>query len=325
MKIAVLYQAHEPPAAGGLRKPMKPGGYRDSGADIAYCLREHGTEVITPTAMPDLYNDLNWVFPDTVQGIRAALAAGADTLWLNTILYAGHPVEQFTGIYIVGQRPSDAARYDDKFAVNAALLERGFPVVQSQTIRADELYGGPFPCILKPIRGRGSQGVVRCGTPADFAKNRDSLLSAGIYGDMLMAEPYLPGQEITVSVFPDGTSLPIVERFAQKRGIAPYNGDVPVTENSRAVLHETEELHTIRQACEQAVQTLELKGLVRIDCRATADGTYYMFDFNLKPNLTGAARPHRMNQNCLTMISAEAQGWTYFDLLRAMLDNRWQL
>jgi len=33
-----------------------------------------------------------------------------------------------------------------------------------------------------------------------------------------------------------------------------------------------------------------------------------MFDFNPKPNLTGAARPHHMNQNCLTMISAAAQG-----------------
>ena len=50
-----------------------------------------------------------------------------------------------------------------------------------------------------------------------------------------------------------------------------------------------------------------------------------MFDFDLKPNLTGAARPHRMNQDCLTMISAVAQGWTYFGLLRAMPDNHWQL
>ena len=53
-----------------------------------------------------------------------------------------------------------------------------------------------------------------------------------------MDEPYLPGQEITISVFADGTSLPIAERFAQKDGVAPYNGDVPVTENSRTVLHE---------------------------------------------------------------------------------------
>ncbi len=325
MKIAVLYQDHEPPAMNGLRKPMKPGGYRDSGADIAYCLRTHGVDAATPVPNPDLYTDLDWVFPDTVQGIRAALAAGADTLWLNTVLYAGHPIEQFTGVYVVGQRPADVARYDDKFAANAELRKRGFPVIQSQTIGADDMYTDAFPCILKPVRGRGSQGVVRCDTTTDFIKTRDSLLAAGIYGDMLMAEPYLPGQEITISVFPDGTSLPIAERFAQKNGIAPYNGDVPVTQNSRAVIKETAAQHAIRQACEQAVPALDLKGLVRIDCRAAADGTYYMFDFNPKPNLTGAARPHRMNQNCLTMISAAAQGWSYFDLLHKMLESRWQL
>lgn len=91
------------------------------------------------------------------------------------------------------------------------------------------------------------------------------------------------------------------------------------------MLHETAAQHAIRQACKQAVLTLDLKGFVRIDCRADADGTYYMFDFNPKPNLTGAARPHRMNQNCLTMISAAAQGWSYFDLLHKMSESRRQL
>lgn len=50
-----------------------------------------------------------------------------------------------------------------------------------------------------------------------------------------------------------------------------------------------------------------------------------MFDFNPKPNLTGAARPHRMNQNRPTMISATAQGWLYFDLLHKMSESRRQL
>lgn len=50
-----------------------------------------------------------------------------------------------------------------------------------------------------------------------------------------------------------------------------------------------------------------------------------MFDFNPKSNLTGAARPHRINPNCLTMISAAAQGWSYFDLLHKMSERRRQL
>lgn len=32
MKLAILYQQSEPPAKDGIRKPMKPGGYSDSGA-----------------------------------------------------------------------------------------------------------------------------------------------------------------------------------------------------------------------------------------------------------------------------------------------------
>nr|WP_243036919.1 hypothetical protein [Butyricicoccus sp. AM28-25] len=42
-----------------------------------------------------------------------------------------------------------------------------------------------------------------------------------------MAEPYLPDQEITISVFADGTSLPIAERFAQKDGFAPTTAMYP--------------------------------------------------------------------------------------------------
>ena len=129
MKIAVLYQKNEAPVSGGLKKPMKPGGYRDSGADIAFCLRENGMPVAVPAEEPDVFEDLDWVFPDTEAGIARALAAGADTLWLNTVLYDGHPIERFGGVYVVGQAPADAAVYDNKFRVNARLRAAGFPVV----------------------------------------------------------------------------------------------------------------------------------------------------------------------------------------------------
>ena len=62
MKVAVLYQDHKPPAVDGSRKPMKPGGYRDRGADIAYCLWTHGVDAATPVSNSDLYTDLDRVF-----------------------------------------------------------------------------------------------------------------------------------------------------------------------------------------------------------------------------------------------------------------------
>lgn len=38
--------------------------------------------------------------------------------------------------------------------------------------------------------------------------------------------------------------------------------------------------------------------------------------YNFKSNLTGAVRPHRLVQDCLTMIAARALDWTYFNLLQ---------
>jgi len=37
--VAVLFQACPAPPVGGVARPMKPGGYRDSGADVAATLR----------------------------------------------------------------------------------------------------------------------------------------------------------------------------------------------------------------------------------------------------------------------------------------------
>lgn len=43
--------------------------------------------------------------------------------------------------------------------------------------------------------------------------------------------------------------------------------------------------------------------------------------YNFKPNLTGAVRPHRLDQDCLTRIAARALGWTYFDQLQKKIDH----
>lgn len=325
MKVAVLYQANKPPVIDGIVKPMKPGGYSDSGADIAYCLVKNGIPVALPVKSPDVLCDTDWCFPDTKNGIEAAVKAGADTLWLNTVLYSGHPVESFGGIYAVGQRSSDVSLYDDKYRTNSFLRQCGLAAVNEQIVCADTEYDGDFPCVLKPIRGRGSQGVVKCGNRDEFEYCKNLEINKKIYGDKLMAEEYLSGSEVTLSVLPGKADFPFVERFNHKNGIAPYSGDVPVEENSRVVLKDDDALRVLRADCNKAVELLDLKGLVRIDCRADVNGRYKMFDFNLKPNMTGAVRSHRMNQSSLTAIAAKAVGMSYFDLLCLMPDGRWEI
>ena len=76
-KVAVLYQAAAAPEVDGIVKPMKDGGYADSGADIAYALKKQNIDIVTPVNGPELNKDLDWVFPDTEEGIQAAIDKGA--------------------------------------------------------------------------------------------------------------------------------------------------------------------------------------------------------------------------------------------------------
>jgi hypothetical protein len=89
-------------------KPLKPGGYKDSSADIAYTLQNNlfpsSVEVITPVLQPDPLNDYDWCFPDTVEGIERAINNGASTLWLNTILHSSHPINNYRDrVKVIGQ------------------------------------------------------------------------------------------------------------------------------------------------------------------------------------------------------------------------------
>ncbi len=330
MNIALLYQVHEMPPQGNIRKPMKKGGYRDSGADIAYELKANGYNVILPVSKPDEQNDLDWVFGDDDNGIRKAIESGADTLWLNTVLYDGHPIEKCMGkVNIIGQFPHDVQKYDDKFYTNQLLFRHGLPAINATAVKSADDYSGEYPCVLKPIRGRGSQGVSVAESPEELQSSIDTLVSELIYGTEFMVEPFLSGDEITLAVFPADKNhdtpycLPPVSRFGHVGGIAPYSGKVAVTQNSRAV-EDIGEYSQIISACEKAYALLGLRAPIRIDCRKNNAGEYIMFDVNMKPNMTLGSRSHRSEQDSLMMIAAERAGLSRAGLLQAFIDTAWK-
>lgn len=346
--IAILYQSTLPPIKNGIRKPPKPGGYSDSGADIACELLANQVRVVLPTSSPDITTDKDWVFPDTRNGIEKALEKGASTLWLNTVLYKGHPVETFfdEDIRFVGQTPESVDVYDDKFYTNQRLKSSGIPVPETMLIDNEELIDAAismaFPLVVKPIRGRGSQGVCLVHSQQELRQKLNEIFSKGEYGHSVYVEKYLNGQEITITVMPKGTyhlnnepaffdqpwCLPAVKRFNHKNGIAPYSGVVAVMENS-AVLPDddlqSDSIQKVYSDCAKAAEQLQIKAPIRIDCRANETGEYLLFDVNLKPNMTGSSRPHRENQDSLTLMAARKIGWTYFDLLNNMLNQQWEV
>ena len=66
---------------------------------------------------------------------------------LNTVLFKGHPIESFAGkgLRAVGQNPQKADFYDDKYAVNRFLAEKGLPVAPQLRVRPGDPYEG---CLL---------------------------------------------------------------------------------------------------------------------------------------------------------------------------------
>ncbi|MCA1855513.1 biotin carboxylase [Massilia oculi] len=352
-RVAVLYQALPPPVIAGVRKAPKPGGYSDSGADIAFNLRRAGFQVLTPNSRPDTGVPLDWVFPDTDDGLRAARDAGADILWANTVLFTGHPIEPYLAdAWIVGQTPGCQEAVDDKFATNRMLLAAGLPVVPSVLVAKRETAGAAtlaqlsssfldrrglaFPLVVKPVRGRGSQGVSRVSDLDALQKAAASLLESGQYGDQLMVEAFLDGEEVTVTVLPGARvaggdcprplALPPVRRFHHDDGIAPYNGTVAVTNNSAALTAgecAQAPVRAVMDACVAAFARTGALAPVRIDCRADANGVFQIFDVNAKPNMTGAGRLGRDDQDNLCAIAARAVGWSYTDLLENMLSHAW--
>ena len=95
-------------------------------------------------------------------------------------------------------------------------------------------------------------------------------------------------------------------------------------QNEPPAKDDTKELAKIKEDCVAASQALKnKKGLYASTAARIKNGVFKIFDFNAKPNITGGVRPHRKNQDCLTMTAARAAGLTYRDLLLKMLGTAW--
>lgn len=347
-KIAILYQASPAPAIDGIIKPMKLGGYSDSGADIAYSLFQHQFNLATPQPTPSLSVDKDWVFPDSEAGINLALEQKAQVLWLNTVLYKNHPICKYAnlGLEIIGQDVDLVAVYDDKWLMRNLLIHHLIPVPQAKIIKESDIgldsNNYSFPLVLKPLRGRGSQGVVMVNDLEELKIETTNMFKSGVYGNKIYIENFLVGAEITLTVMPPGLyklnnqqvikenhwCLPPVKRFNHIKGIAPYSGNIAVIKNSQVLSKEElfdDHLQTVISQCAEVAKLLKARAPIRIDCRANEKGKYFLFDVNLKPNLTGASRPHRKNQDSLTTIAAAAIGWSYQDLIANIFAQKWEL
>lgn len=229
----------------------------------------------------------------------AAIDQGATHLWANTILFAAHPVQTSSRIgqhvRMIGQGPLIVEKYDDKDCVNNLLRRKGvftmplawtYHEVKGESPMYNEFQ---YPAVVKPARGRGSHGVKLCRNAAEAKTHCEVLIEEG--AGTVMIEEYLAGEEATVTVMPPTTpggkywSLPVVSRFNHKDGIAPYNGVVAVTANSRAIVDSEDPAYaSVQRECEGVAAYLRVTAPIRIDVRRFKPGSKFaLFDINMKP------------------------------------------
>jgi D-ala D-ala ligase C-terminus len=290
-------------------------GYQDSGADIAYTLSKlPSLQILTPYSSPSSTTTSDWVFPDTEPGILSALTLGATHLWANTILFSTHPLQTSSlltpyqnALQIIGQPPNLIEKFDDKEFVNDLLrktggftLPRGWsiskPALEAKglTLREElEKMKLPYSVVGKPVRGRGSYGVRVCSEIEELEKHIEGLFEES---PTVMIEEFLSGEEATITIMPPGNgrdeywALPIVTRFNHAEGVAPYNGVVAVTANSRVVSEEEcardGRYGEVARECEGVAKLLGVTAPIRIDVRRFREGMgerFALFDVNMKP------------------------------------------
>lgn len=326
--VAVLFQDIEPPVINGVRKPKKPNGmcaqllvysdhrpslacgltssigYKDSGADIAFTLQRSNVKVLTPQTSPNPLLDSDWCFSDTEEGILSAIRQGATHIWANTVVFEAHPLQTSSKLqhfasqtHIVGQPPRLVEKLDDKAYLNDKLRALGsYTLPQSWLVNPENIEVivrsiKDYPVVAKPVRGRGSHGVKVRYDLIGLKNHLDTLFQES---PTVLVEEYLAGEEATITVMPPSHErreywpLPPVTRFNHLDGIAPYNGVVAVTANSRVVTQSELDVdlsyHAIMDECRNVAKLIQARSPIRIDVRRFSTGSKFaLFDINLKP------------------------------------------
>jgi len=166
-----------------------------------------------------------------------------------------------------------------------------------------------MPVIMKPVREGSTIGLTKVVAPADLPAAYDL---ARKYDEMVMAEEFIAGQELTASILGD-VALPLV-RIEAPQGNYDYQNKY-FTDDTKyfcpaGVPPELEE--EIRQVALKSFRVLGCRGWGRADVMLRPDGSYSFLEMNTSPGMTG---------HSLVPIAARAAGLSYPDLCVKILED----
>jgi D-alanine-D-alanine ligase len=171
-----------------------------------------------------------------------------------------------------------------------------------------------MPVVMKPAREGSTIGLTVVRSPADFGA---AYALAARYDDLVMAEEFIEGQELTASVITDRergeVALPLV-RIVAPQGNYDYQNKY-FTDDTKyfcpaGVADEVEE--GIRALTLKSFRVLGCRGWGRADVMLRPDGSYFFLEMNTSPGMTG---------HSLVPIAARAAGLDYPALCVKILED----
>jgi D-alanine-D-alanine ligase len=165
-----------------------------------------------------------------------------------------------------------------------------------------------MPVIVKPVHEGSTIGLTKVVSPSDFPAAYDL---ARKYDELVMAEEFIAGQELTASILGD-MALPVV-RIEAPQGNYDYQNKY-FTDDTKyfcpaGVRADVED--EIRRVTLKSFRVLGGRGWGRADVMLRPDGTYSFLELNTSPGMTG---------HSLVPIAARAAGLGYADLCVRILE-----
>ncbi len=166
-----------------------------------------------------------------------------------------------------------------------------------------------LPLIVKPSREGSTIGLTKCGSVADLPA---AYALAARYDDLVIAEEFIAGRELTASILGD-TALPLV-RIDAPQGNYDYQNKY-FTDATKyycpAGIDESLE-QEIRAMALKSFRVLGCRGWGRADVMVRPDDTCSFLEMNTSPGMTG---------HSLVPMAAKAAGIGYAELCVKILED----
>ncbi|APV48460.1 D-alanine--D-alanine ligase [Betaproteobacteria bacterium GR16-43] len=224
------------------------------------------------------------------------------------------------GIPYTGSGVMGSALAMDKWRTKLVWMAAGIPTPRFSMVKANSDWEKVvdtlgMPLIVKPAREGSTLGLTKVVRAADLPA---AYALAAKYDDLVIAEEFIAGQELTASTLADpktgnDIALPLV-RIEAPQGNYDYENkyftDVVRYHCPSGLRAEVED--EIRQVALKAFRVLGGRGWGRSDVMVRADGSFSFLELNTSPGMTG---------HSLVPIAARAIGLEFPDLCVRILEG----